>query len=62
MAAEKEFNEHIDLCLSREKIRDSSTTEQSLLGRVSDVKKLRSSTVEKRNDNRDPKQLRLCFK
>ncbi|KAM3084071.1 hypothetical protein ACMFMG_001821 [Clarireedia jacksonii] len=61
---EKEFNEHIDLCLSRQTIRDAvQETSSSMTGNVvrpqtsvaSAKKKDRSSTPS------DPKQRKLCF-
>jgi DNA polymerase kappa len=68
--SEKEFNEHIDLCLSRQTIREAvqataqGEQEASREG-TPDVKKTRSGVGQKRKDRGpvagDPKQRRLCF-
>lgn len=68
--SEKEFNEHIDLCLSRQTIREavqatSHGEQQISRERTPDVKKVRRSVGQKRKDRDivagDPKQRRLCF-
>jgi DNA polymerase kappa len=64
-ASEKEFNEHIDLCLSRQTIRDAVQETSSTETRVSRdstptpaLKKARSANDRGKGD---PKQRRLCF-
>jgi DNA polymerase kappa len=70
--SEREFNEHIDLCLSRQTIREavqatSSTGGERSLSRENSVDVRRSKTPlgQKRNQRvqsgNDPKQRRLCF-
>jgi DNA polymerase kappa len=68
-AAEKEFNEHIDLCLSRRTIRealqDTSTVKGDLhsIRGTPNTKRPKSQSGEKRRRGvtTDPKQKRLCF-
>jgi DNA polymerase kappa len=63
---EKDFNDHIDLCLSRQTIReavqDIPKEEQSPTEGSSGAKKFRFGKRKDRDTgNRDPKQRRLCF-
>ncbi len=69
--SEKEFNEHIDLCLSRQTIREAVQATAQGEQQVSregtlDLKRGRSGAGQKRKDRGsmvvgDPKQRRLCF-
>lgn len=69
--SEKEFNTHIDLCLSRQTIREvvqatSQDEQQVSRERMHDLKTGRNGVAQKRKDRRsmvagDPKQKRLCF-
>jgi DNA polymerase kappa len=68
--SEKEFNEHIDLCLSRETIREavqatSHGEQQASREGTPDVRKARNGAGQKRKDRGpvagDPKQRRLYF-
>ncbi|TVY38608.1 DNA polymerase kappa [Lachnellula subtilissima] len=61
-ASEKEFNEHIDLCLSRQTIRDAvqETSEQEPTP-TAKIFKLGSEKGRDRIGKADPKQRRLCF-
>ena len=63
-ASEKEFNDHIDLCLSRGTIRDAvqetaGTTSRDHTPAPPPAKKARGK--DKRSARGDPKQRRLCF-
>ncbi|KAE8449540.1 hypothetical protein EG329_008149 [Mollisiaceae sp. DMI_Dod_QoI] len=62
-ASEKEFNEHIDLCLSRQTIRDAvhETSEPPSRDPTPVPKKIRSSSDRKAGLPGDPKQRRLFF-
>jgi len=65
-ASEREFNEHIDLCLSRQTIRDAvqETSESRSRDHTPVPKKLKSSNEKVRDKAgvpRDPKQRRLYF-
>ena len=66
-ASEKEFNEHIDLCLSRQTIRDAvqeTSTNRTILFRDSSPALAPAPKKAKSGDDRgkgDPKQRRLCF-
>lgn len=61
-ASEKEFNEHIDLCLSRQTIRDA-VQETAEKESTPDAKKIRLGNEKGRDKNgkTDPKQRRLFF-
>ncbi|TVY47775.1 DNA polymerase kappa [Lachnellula occidentalis] len=61
-ASEKEFNEHIDLCLSRQTIRDA-VQENSEQEPTPVAKKFRLGNEKGRDriGKADPKQRRLCF-
>lgn len=60
---EKEFNEHIDLCLSRQTIRDAvqETAEASTSEHVPPPKKAKVSNDRKKGKTGGPKQQRLFF-
>ncbi|KAK3305462.1 uncharacterized protein B0T15DRAFT_396338 [Chaetomium strumarium] len=65
-ADEKQFNEHIDLCLSRQAIRD--TVQQDAMKQQRQVEKGAPDTKKAREKKRvrepahvDPRQKRLCF-
>jgi len=62
-ASEKEFNEHIDLCLSRQTIRDAvhETSEPRSRDPIPAPKKIRSNNDRKAGVPGDPKQRRLFF-
>jgi DNA polymerase kappa len=64
-ASEKAFNEHIDLCLSRQTIRDvvQETTESKSTDSTPAPKKARLGNEKKERGGLpgDPKQRRLCF-
>jgi DNA polymerase kappa len=69
--SEREFNEHIDLCLSRQTIREAVQATAQGEQQVSregtpDLKKAKNRASQKRKDRGpvvagDPKQRRLCF-
>jgi DNA polymerase kappa len=68
--SEKEFNEHIDLCLSRQTIREavqdtSNGTSQGSREGTPDCRRTKVGVGQKRKDRgqmaNDPKQKRLCF-
>lgn len=65
-ASEKDFNEHIDLCLSRQTIRDVvQETSESRSGEYTLAPTAKRTKVDKGRDKSglvgDPKQRRLCF-
>jgi len=67
-ADERRFNEHIDLCLSRQTIRDAVQQHASLLSDgdagVPESKKQKASAEKKRGRSAsgpDPRQKKLCF-
>lgn len=64
-ADERLFNDHIDLCLSRQTIRDTvqqDAAEQQQLGRgVPETKKPREKKRARASVSADPRQKKLCF-
>jgi DNA polymerase kappa len=65
MPSEKTFNEHIDLCLSRQTIKDA-LQETSTVGSMSDPTPVAKKAKYERGKDKsgvtgDPKQRRLCF-
>lgn len=62
---EKEFNEHIDLCLSRQTIReviqDTSRRNQTSREAAPDPKRLKGNKKDRHNSSDDTKQRRLFF-
>jgi len=61
-ASEKEFNEHIDLCLSRQTIRDAvQETSEKEPAPVGKKIKLGNEKGRDKMGKTDPRQRRLCF-
>jgi DNA polymerase kappa len=61
-ASEKEFNEHIDICLSRQTIRDAvQETSEKEPTPVAKKIKLGNEKGRDKSGKADPKQRRLCF-